>query len=96
MTGCKKCFDQKELNKMPLQLVSDLSNEIETMVDVDGNLWFNRAHVGKYLDIKDIKHNFKDFPSHYICPRSSICSLNECEMSTRIAVRPRPKDQKNK
>ena len=50
---------------MSLQLVSDLSNETETIVGVDGNLWFKRAHVGKYLDIKDIKHNFRDFLSHY-------------------------------
>ena len=61
VTGYKKSFDQKELKKMSLQLVSDLSNEIETIVGVDGNLWFKRAHVGKYLDIKDIKHNFRDF-----------------------------------
>ena len=33
-------LDQQVLKKMYLQLVSDLSNEIETTVDVDGNLWF--------------------------------------------------------
>ena len=31
-------FDQQKLKKMLLQLVSNLSNEIETIVDVDGNL----------------------------------------------------------
>ena len=81
---------------MSLQLVSDLSNEIETIADVHRNLWFKRAHVGKYLGIRDIKHNFKDFPLEYTRPRSSICSLNESEMSTRNAIRPGPKDQKNK
>ena len=81
---------------MSLQLVSDLSNETETIVGVDGNLWFKRAHVGKYLDIKDIKHNFKDFLSHYTRCSPSTCSLNECEMSTSNAIRSGPKDQKNK
>ena len=33
-------LDQQALKKMSLQLVSDLSNEIETTVDVDGNPWF--------------------------------------------------------
>ena len=33
-------LDQQVLKKMYLQLVSDLSNEIETTVDVDVNLWF--------------------------------------------------------
>ena len=81
-------FDQQELKKkMSLQLVSDLSNEIETIADVHRNLWFKRVHVGKYLGIRDIKHNFKDFPLECTRPRSSICSLNECEMSARNAIR---------
>ena len=80
---------------MSLQLVSDLSNEIEAIVDVDGNLWFKRADLRKYLDIKNIRHNFKDFPSDYIRPRYSICLLNECEKSTRNSLRPGCKDQKN-
>ena len=81
---------------MSLQLISDFSNEIEMIADAHGNLWFKRAHVGKYLGIRDIKHNFKDFPLDYTRPRSSIFSLSECEMSTRNAVRPGHKDQKNK
>ena len=80
---------------MSLQSVSDLSNEIETIVDSDENLWFKRSHVGKYLGIKDIKHNFKNFPSHYTHLRSSIHALNEYEMSTRNAIKPGRKDQKN-
>ena len=72
---------------MSLQLVSDLSNEIETIADVHRNLWFKRVHVGKYLGIRDIKHNFKDFPLECTRTRSSICSLNECEMSARNAIR---------
>ena len=26
---------------------------------------FKRADLGKYLGIEDIRHNFRDFPSHY-------------------------------
>ena len=36
---------KKELTKMSLELVSNLSNEIGKIVDVDGNLWFEWAHV---------------------------------------------------
>ena len=39
---------------MSLQLVSDLLNKIETIVDVDRNLWFKRAHVGKFLCLTKI------------------------------------------
>ena len=80
---------------MSLQSVSDLSNEIETIVDADKNLWFKRAHAGKCLGMKDIKHNFRDFPSQYTGPRSSICLLNEPEVTTRNAIKPRRKDQKH-
>ena len=86
-------FDQQELKKISLHLVSNLSNEIETIVDIDRNLWFKRAHVRKYLGIKDIKHNYRDFPSHYSRLRSLIGALNECEMSTRNAIKPGCEDQ---
>ena len=65
-------LDQKELKMMSLQSVSDLSNEIETIVDADENLWFKRSHVEKYLGIRNIRDNFKDFPSHYTHPRLEI------------------------
>ena len=58
MTGYKKkSFYEKELTKTSLQLVSNLSNEIETIVDVEGNLWFKRARDGKYLGIRNIRDN---------------------------------------
>ena len=37
-----------------MQSVSDLSNEIETIVDVDENLLVKRVHVGKFLGIVNI------------------------------------------
>ena len=33
---------------------------------------FKRADLGKYLDIENIKNNFKYFPSHYIRLRSGL------------------------
>ena len=78
-------------NKMSLQLVSDLSNEIETIVDVDGNPWFKRAHVGKFLGLKQIY--------------TSVEGLDKCEMPTRNDIKamvsnpypwPGPKDQQSK
>ena len=86
-------LDQQELKKMSLQSFSDLSNEIETIVDVDENLWFRRAHAGKYLRIRKIRDNYRDFSSHYNRLRSSIRGLNECEKIN--AIGPRCKDQKN-
>ena len=67
---------------MSLQSVSDLSNEIETIVDVDGNLWFKQTHVGKFLGLKHID--------------TSVEGLDKCEMFTRNAIRSGCKDQKNK
>ena len=97
MTGYKKKnFYEKELIKMSLQLVSNLSNETETILDADGNLWFKRAHVGKYLGTRNLRDNYSDFPLHYTRPRSSIYALNECEMSTRNGIKPGRKDQQNK
>ena len=67
---------------MFLQSVSDLSNEIETIVDVDGNLWFKQTHVENFLGLK---HS-----------GTSVEGLDKCEMSTRNAIRSGRKDQKNK
>ena len=39
---------------MSLQLVSNLSNEIETIADVVGNLWFKQTRMGKFLSLKHI------------------------------------------
>ena len=45
---------------------------IETLFDDQNQPLFKRADLGKYLGIEDIRHNFKDFPSHYICPRLDL------------------------
>ena len=45
---------------------------IETLFDEQNQPLFKRADLGKYVGIKVIKHNFKDFPLHYTRPRSEI------------------------
>ena len=60
------------------------------------SFWLYLFVIKLYSRNDIFKHNFKEFPSHYTRPRSSIRSLNECKMSTRNAIRPGPKDQKNK
>ena len=45
---------------------------IETLFDEQNQVLFRRADLGKYLGIEDIKHNFKDFPSHYIRSRLNL------------------------
>ena len=45
---------------------------IERLFDEQNQPLFKRADLGKYLGIGDIKHNFKDFPSHYTRLRSDL------------------------
>ena len=76
---------------MSLQLVNNLSNEIETIVDVDRNSWFKRVHFEKFWGIEDF--------------RTSLNGLDKCEMRIRKDFNPTyqypiswpgPKDQQNK
>ena len=43
---------------------------IEMIFNEQNQPLFKRADLGKYLGIEDMKHNFKDFPSHCTHPRS--------------------------
>ena len=45
---------------------------IETLFDDQNQPLFKRADLGKYLGIEGIRHNFKDFPSHYTRLRSDL------------------------
>ena len=58
--------------KMSLQLVSNLSNEIATLFNEQNQPLFKRADLGKYLSIRNVRDNFKDFPLHHAHPRSEI------------------------
>ena len=58
---------------MSLELFHEVpAGAIETLFDEQNQPLFKRADLGKYLGIEDIKHNFKDLPSHYTRPRSEI------------------------
>ena len=65
--------------------------DIEMLVDIEDQNWYKRAHVGKFLEIEDI--------------RTSLNDLEKCEMLTRQELIPSrcgtpgwswPKDQQNK
>ena len=57
---------------MSFQLVSNLSNEIETIVDENGNPWFKRAHVGRFLEIKHIDTSVEGLDKHEMCARKDF------------------------
>ena len=79
----QKCDCSHELQiKMFLQLMNTLSNEIETIVDENGRPWLKREHVEKFLSLEKIL--------------MSVKGLNDCEMPTRNAMKPRSRDQQNK
>ena len=59
--------------KMSLELFHKVhAGAIETLFDEQNQVLFRRADLGKYLGIEDIKHNFKDSPSHYTRPRLDL------------------------
>ena len=75
MTEYKKIFDQREIKKkmMSLALFHEVpAGAIETIFDEQNQPLFKRADLGKYLGIRNIRDNFKDFPSHYTRLRSEI------------------------
>ena len=45
---------------------------IEILFGDQNQSLFKRDDLGKYLGIEDIRHNFKDFPSHYTHPSSGL------------------------
>ena len=66
MTGYKKFFDQREIKKVSLELFHKVpAGAIETFFDEQNQSLFKRADIGKYLGIRNIGDNFKEFPSHY-------------------------------
>ena len=58
---------------MSLELFHEVpAGAIETLFDEQNQPLFKRADLGKYLGIRNIGDNFKDFPSGYNHPRSEI------------------------
>ena len=47
----------------------------ETLFNEQNQPLFKRADLGRYLGIRNIRDNFKDFPSHYTRLRSEIESV---------------------
>ena len=64
----------KELQiKMSLQLFHKVpTGAIKRRFDEQNQPLFKRADLGKYVDIENIKLNFKDFPSHYTRLKSGL------------------------
>ena len=58
---------------MSLELLHKVpTGAIETLFDVQNQPLFKKANLGKYLGIENIKHNFKEFPSHCTHPRLDL------------------------
>ena len=74
MTGYKNFLTQKDLQiKISLELFHKVPpGAIEMLFDEQNQPLFKRADLGKYLGVQNVKHNFKDFPSHYTRPRSDL------------------------
>ena len=74
MTGYKNFLTQKDLQiKISLELFHKVPpGAIEMLFDEQNQPLFKRAGLGKYLGVQNVKHNFKDFPSHYTRPRSDL------------------------
>ena len=48
--------------------------EIEVIVDENGNPWFKRAHVGKFLNLEDIRTSTRDLASEDQNTRTSLAA----------------------
>ena len=59
--------------KMKLELFHKVpAGAIGTLFDEQNQSLFKRADLGKYLGIRSIKDNFKEFSLHHAHPRSEI------------------------
>ena len=70
----QKFFGLKGLQiKMGLELFHKVpAGAIETLFNDQDQLFFQKADLGNYLGIEDIKNNFKDFSSQYTRPRLDL------------------------
>ena len=58
---------------MSLELFQKVpAGAIETLFDDQNQPLFKRSDLGKYLGIRNIRDNFKEFSSHHARPRSEI------------------------
>ena len=58
---------------MSLELFQKVpAGAIETLFDDENQPLFRRSEIGKYLGIRNIRENFREFLSHHACSRSEI------------------------
>ena len=58
---------------MSLELFKKVpTGAIETLFDDENQPLFKRSDLGKYLGIRNIRENFREFLSHRACSRSEI------------------------
>ena len=58
---------------MSLELFQKVpAGAIETLFDDENQPLFRRSELGKYLGIRNIRENFREFLSHHACSRSEI------------------------
>ena len=58
---------------MSLELFQKVpAGAIETLFDDENQPLFRRSELGKYLRIRNIRENFREFLSHHACSRSEI------------------------
>ena len=58
---------------MSLALFNSVSaGAIKILYDDQSQPWFERAGLGRFLGIRNIRDNFKDFPLHLTRTRSKI------------------------
>ena len=63
----------QNLIKISLELFHEVpAGAIETLFNAQNYTLFKRADLGKYLGIRNIRDNFKEFSSHHAHPRSEI------------------------
>ena len=66
-------------------------NDIEVIVDSEGENWFKRAHVGKFLGLAKVLMSVKGLDTQEMSQRDDIKA-----MVSNPYPWPRPKDQQNK
>ena len=70
---------------MSLELFQKIpAGAIETLFEKQNRPLLNRADLGKYLGIRNIRSNFKEFSSHHADPRSEIEGVNATNTLERV------------
>ena len=72
---------------MSLELFHEVpARAIETLFDAQNQPLFKIADLGKYLGIRNIKDNFKEFSSHHARPRPEITTSSSSSQDHQQAI----------